>query len=133
MKLYRNAEGTWVGTQAEAGNKDIIEVPVDKPGLLEWLNANCRESVVDNQHSAGHTDSGAGEKEVTCERCKWTPKLQRSYVESLLHRLNFEAVETALERLNASQVGRALSAVLDRAKELADASSKPSPPTEPEV
>lgn len=42
MKLYRNADGVWVGTQAEAGNKTVIEVPVDKPNLLEWLNANIR-------------------------------------------------------------------------------------------
>lgn len=37
MKLYRNAEGKWVGTQAEAKNKNVIEVPVDKPGICSQL------------------------------------------------------------------------------------------------
>lgn len=65
MKLYRTAyEGytastnptfTWQGTQADAlaerkkltaegkqGVKtDDIDVPVDKPSLLAWLNQNC--------------------------------------------------------------------------------------------
>jgi hypothetical protein len=41
MRLYRTTAGRWVGTLAEAGRKgswEQVEVPTDKPGLLDWLN-----------------------------------------------------------------------------------------------
>lgn len=41
MRLYRTPQGQWAGTQAEAkalGQFDQVEVPTDKPGLLEFLN-----------------------------------------------------------------------------------------------
>lgn len=46
MKLYRSKGSIWTGTQADAkaaqGGTDFeaIEVPVDKPSLIAWLNAN---------------------------------------------------------------------------------------------
>ena len=51
MRLYRTEAGAWTGTQADARESAInagghgkswaeIEVPTDKPGLLEWLNWN---------------------------------------------------------------------------------------------
>lgn len=43
MKLYTNNEGQWVGTQADAkklGKFTNPDVPVDKKGLLDFLNAN---------------------------------------------------------------------------------------------
>ena len=45
MKLYRNSKGVWAGTQADARKvcgKDYttVDVPVDKPSLLRFLNAN---------------------------------------------------------------------------------------------
>jgi len=43
MKLYRDAHGVVVGTQAEAKRMGkgwtAFEVPVDKQGLIDWLNA----------------------------------------------------------------------------------------------
>lgn len=41
MKLYTNNKGQWAGTQADAkqlGDFEQIEVPTDKPSLLEFLN-----------------------------------------------------------------------------------------------
>ncbi len=42
MKLYTNKKGQWFGTQAEAKASRhpwiCIDVPTDKPNLLEWLN-----------------------------------------------------------------------------------------------
>ena len=43
MKLYRNSNGVWAGTQADARKmcgKDYhtVDVPVDKPSLLRFLN-----------------------------------------------------------------------------------------------
>lgn len=46
MKLYLTQAGRWAGTQAEArqdGSFEQIEVPTDKPGLLDWLNENARK------------------------------------------------------------------------------------------
>jgi len=40
MRLYMNKVGEWVGTQAEAKKigATLVEVPTDKPNLLNWLN-----------------------------------------------------------------------------------------------
>ncbi len=45
MKLYRNSNGVWAGTQADARKMcgktySPVDVPVDKPSLLMFLNAN---------------------------------------------------------------------------------------------
>ena len=45
MRLYKNSNGVWAGTQADARKycgKDYqtVDVPVDKPNLLMFLNAN---------------------------------------------------------------------------------------------
>ena len=45
MKLYRNSNGVWAGTQADARKycgKDYrtVDVPTDKTNLLEFLNIN---------------------------------------------------------------------------------------------
>ena len=45
MKLYRNSNGVWAGTQADARKmcgKDYrtVDVHVDKSGLLQFLNIN---------------------------------------------------------------------------------------------
>jgi len=45
MKLYRNSNGVWAGTQADARkmcgkNYTPVDVPVDKSSLLRFLNAN---------------------------------------------------------------------------------------------
>ena len=46
MKLYTNNQGQWSGTQADARKRfknDMrqVEVPVDKPSLLTFLNDNA--------------------------------------------------------------------------------------------
>ena len=45
MRLYKNSNGVWAGTQAKARSfcgKDytMVDVPVDKAGLLQFLNLN---------------------------------------------------------------------------------------------
>jgi len=45
MKLYKNSNGVWAGTQADARKYcgkgyQTVDVPVDKPSLLRFLNAN---------------------------------------------------------------------------------------------
>ncbi len=46
MKLYTNNQGHWSGTQADARKRfkndmRLVEVPVDKPNLLSFLNDNA--------------------------------------------------------------------------------------------
>ena len=42
MKLYKHNKGQWFGTQAEAKASRhpwiCVDVPTDKPSLLDWLN-----------------------------------------------------------------------------------------------
>ena len=64
MKLYKNTNGVWAGTQADARKmcgKDYstIDVPVDKPNLLKFLNlhqvashtSNDKEVYIPNENS----------------------------------------------------------------------------------
>jgi len=49
MKLYTDNQGRWAGTQADAkkfGEFEQVEVPTDKPTLLEFLNAHKVGSTV---------------------------------------------------------------------------------------
>jgi len=53
MKLYKNNNGVWAGTQADARKmcgKDYteVDVPTDKPSLLKFLNLNQVGSLTSN-------------------------------------------------------------------------------------
>ena len=53
MKLYKNSNGVWAGTQADARKycgKDYstVDVPTDKPNLLGFLNLNQVGSYTSN-------------------------------------------------------------------------------------
>ena len=59
MNLYRSLGHVWTGTQADAkaannGDKDFehIEVPVDKAGLLQFLNELQPKPLSDNASDA---------------------------------------------------------------------------------
>ena len=53
MKLYVNNLGQWVGTQAAAKKikATVIDVPTDKPNLLNFLNENkvCGSTPIEPQ------------------------------------------------------------------------------------
>lgn len=51
MKLYTDHKGNWAGTQAHAkqfGEYEQVEVPTDKPNLLEFLNKHSVGAYVDD-------------------------------------------------------------------------------------
>ena len=53
MKLYKNSNGVWAGTQADARKycgKDYstVDVPTDKPNLLKFLNLHQVASYTSN-------------------------------------------------------------------------------------
>jgi len=59
MKLYKNSNGVWAGTQADARKmcgKDYstVDVPVDKPSLLKFLNFNQVGSHTSNDKTETH-------------------------------------------------------------------------------
>lgn len=60
MRLYKNSDGVWAGTQADARKmcgKDYteIDVPTDKPSLLKFLNLNQVGSLTSNDKpDVGH-------------------------------------------------------------------------------
>jgi len=65
MKLYKNSEGVWAGTQADARKMcgktySTVDVPVDKPNLLKFLNLNQVGSYTSNDKQgtiAGEIDT----------------------------------------------------------------------------
>ena len=72
MKLYRNSSGVWAGTQADARKmcgKDYtpVDVPVDKPSLLMFLNANSVGSGTSNDTQ----DSSSEPTELNMGAMSW--------------------------------------------------------------
>jgi len=63
MKLYTNDKGEWFGTQALAKQRSYhwwpVEVPTDKPSLIEWLNNRDERKMVDEppKVEASHTSN----------------------------------------------------------------------------
>ena len=50
MRLYTDNQGNWAGTQADAkqfGEYEHVDVPTDKPTLLEFLNKHSVGAYVD--------------------------------------------------------------------------------------
>ena len=59
MKLYKNSNGVWAGTQADARKMcgkayTTVDVPVDKPNLLGFLNLNQVGSHTSNDKTETH-------------------------------------------------------------------------------
>ena len=53
MRLYKNSNGVWAGTQADARKMcgktySTVDVPTDKPNLLKFLNLNQVGSYTSN-------------------------------------------------------------------------------------
>jgi hypothetical protein len=62
MKLYTNDNGEWFGTQALAKQRSYhwwpVEVPTDKPSLIEWLNSRETQKPVEPPKvEASHTSN----------------------------------------------------------------------------
>ena len=60
MRLYKNSNGVWAGTQADARKMcgkgySTVDVPTDKPNLLKFLNLNQVGSYTSNDKpEVGH-------------------------------------------------------------------------------
>ena len=72
MKLYKNSNGVWAGTQADARKMcgktySPVDVPVDKPSLLMFLNANKVGSGTSNDMQ----DSSSEPTELNMNAMSW--------------------------------------------------------------
>ena len=105
MRLYTDNNGRWAGTQADAkefGKFDQVEVPTDKPNLLEFLNEN-------------HVSIG-GWKYVTVQdqidRMKTSPA--KTHPQSCSANPNVYDVKDAVLNCDRKHLGTALAAIITR-------------------
>ena len=98
MKLYMNPQGQWVGTQAEAKKigATMVDVPTDKPNLLQWLN-----------NWTGAIDTAA--EEVIQEKAK-SPQYYHPWT----------TIRECAEKASIKDLGVALAVLIDRVDEAAD-------------
>lgn len=102
MKLYHTQNGRWVGTQADAKidgpNWKAVEVPTDKPSLIEWLNANSLN--IDVAYGASQS---------------------RTEAATTLHKPHaWQTIRECAERAPLKDLGAALAVAMNRLDEIAD-------------
>lgn len=100
MKLYTNDNGEWFGTQALAKQRSYhwwpVDVPTDKPSLIEWLNNRDERKMVDEP-----------------------PKVEASYT-SNDKKHPWQSVREMAEQASLRDLGVALAVVMNRLEEAAE-------------
>ena len=101
MRLYMNKQGEWVGTQAEAKkiSASMVDVPVDKPNLLKWLNT-----------FTGAIDVAA--KEVIEDKPKPGRVTQKAHA--------WETIRECAQKASIDDMTVALAILMDRVQDIAD-------------
>lgn len=96
MKLYTDNQGRWAGTQADAkkfGEFEQVEVPTDKPTLLEFLN----------EYQVGAADVVSAQMEMVQQKARTSPidesNLKLAYEQAGLARESLKRVFHKLEEL----------------------------------
>ena len=98
MKLYTDYKGRWAGTQADAkqfGAFEQVEVPTDKPTLLEFLN----------EYQVGAADVISAQMEVV---------QQKTHPLSCSANPNVFDVRDAVLNCDRKDLGAALGAIISR-------------------
>ena len=98
MRLYTNNEGGWAGTQSDAkqfGAFEQVEVPTDKPTLLEFLN----------EYQVGAADAVSAQMEMVQQK---THPMSRSA------NPNVYDVHDAVLNCDRKHLGSALAAIISR-------------------
>lgn len=68
MRLYIRADGSYAGTQKDAGKGAVqVEVPTDKEGLIAYLNSQLGEAA---QVEPVAGAPSAGPAPIVCPNCK---------------------------------------------------------------
>ena len=101
MKLYTNNSGEWAGTQADAKRdfgKDmaILEVPTDKPTLLQFLN----------EYQVGGADVISGQMEMVQQQS--SPSSSNAPVPGRYD------VRDAVKNCDRQHLGQALASIISR-------------------
>ena len=101
MRLYMNKQGEWVGTQAEAKkiSASMVDVPVDKPNLLKWLNT-----------FTGAIDDAA--KEVIQDKPNPGRVTQKAHA--------WETIRECAQKASIDDMTVALAILMDRVQDIAD-------------
>ena len=110
MRLYTDNNGRWAGTQADAkefGKFDQVEVPTDKPNLLEFLN----------KHSVG----GDGFRIDALVDDDWEMPPAKTHPQSCSANPNVYDVKDAVLNCDRKHLGTALAAIITRLYDEADA------------
>ena len=96
-----NKQGEWVGTQAEAKKIDasMVDVPVDKPNLLKWLNT-----------FTGAIDVAA--KEVMQDKPKTRTVTQKAHA--------WDTIMQCAKNASINDLTMALIVYMDRVQDIAD-------------
>lgn len=132
MKLYRKTDGTWAGTQAEAGKGfEPVEVPTDKPGLIAWLNDNmggATESPAEREEgSVATTEAKTAETprksaytgngnvpEGSCPRCTWSYSKSKAAMDKLWAGAEADAIAERIEQADGWMLVRLIAATTER-------------------
>ena len=106
MRLYTDHKGHWAGTQADAkqfGEYEQVEVPTDKPTLLDFLNAQRVGAHVDDavlDYADALEDFGPAPTKTHPLSCTTTP--------------NAYDVRDAVRNCDRKDLGVALTAIISR-------------------
>lgn len=98
MRLYTDHKGNWAGTQADAkqfGEYEQVEVPTDKPTLLEFLN----------EYQVGAADVISAQMEMV---------QQKTHPLSCSANPNVYDVRDAVLNCDRKDLGAALTAIISR-------------------
>ena len=98
MRLYTDNQGNWAGTQADAkqfGEYEQVEVPTDKPTLLEFLN----------EYKVGAADVISAQMEMV---------QQKTHPLSCSANPNVYDVRDAVLNCDRKDLGAALTAIISR-------------------
>ena len=114
MKLYTDNNGRWAGTQADAkqfGAFEQVEVPTDKPNLLEFLN----------KHSVGadNTEYHTYDDERT-KANNTTEKTPQPHYNPDTRPSRWTDIRDAAEKASLKDWGVVLAVLMNRLDEIAD-------------
>jgi hypothetical protein len=121
MKLYRNTNGQWFGTQADAkaagADWQMVNVPTDKPNLLQWLNmgAPFEHDLCDAEHQQDQPMRWQIERDAD-GGAHMTPAKQSNITKPHA----WQTIRECAEKADLKDLGVALAVLMNRLDEAAD-------------
>ena len=114
MKLYRNTNGQWFGTQADAkaagADWQMVNVPTDKPNLLQWLNMGAPF-----EH-----DLCDAEEKISSHLLKSEPLPVTVKTSNITKPHAWQTIRECAEQADLKDLGVALAVLMNRLEDVAD-------------